>query len=801
VDQLISRRAPLEGPQKNSFHSKSKFPSQQFQRTNQFPGKVKPERCVSYNNYYPENKQTTSAICGILNKIVPDKFELLTQQLLRLLSSPQLLQEVVNQIHKKSVSEHRYSSLYANLCRRLWKEAVNFDCSNQQDHLSQNTFRRLLIEKLQLEFEARHCKLIVYISDKKLPSEEEEKKLKAKHHVLGNIKIIGELYILDVLQEAVVHTCIKQLMQTRKKGSGDDEQQVEMRAVDVECLCQLMTTCGKKLDHEMAKSLMDQYFVRMLKLKEKSKVFPSRIRFMIQDVVDLRKNKWQPRRQVRDAAPKTLMQIRGDLTEENPQLMFDPNFMRVNKLNCDNSVVQANKKAETDFFDARRSPASSDSGANTPTSGKNGGYQPSARNGASELNKNFYRNSKPKLVSSDKIGTAKEKKINQPPSCIDAFTPKFMNNYSAVQAKVRKPLVLTKRSLPLVEQPAIDVSVISRQLLVCSVKTNEYLHHLNKLHNCGDDKMKLDCCTKMLSASFEYMNEAPEEKILKVCTVLQQFVQKNTINSSALIKAFTESLEGVSSLVTKMKNVTLILSKCVDLRLLDLEQVAGLMRSMQVSENAGTRNLTIFLSTLKRLDVGRDELATMFEESGVDLVSFLPDSSAQANEGRVVEELKRLDVSYLDKMLVLKVQVNSKLDTGDYKGLKICCAECKDHHLFLSVFTDCILNHIFPEKLASKERKSISEDLLEFLESIVNSEEQQTQFVSAIESYCKNLNHPEGLQKHMLKVFHFEGIIDQSVLVGWKTDLLRNSQQQHDVLEQVQQWLKSLELSDSSDSE
>jgi len=792
VDQLISRRAPLEGPQKNSFHSKTKFPSQQFQRANQFPGKVKPERCVSYNNCYPENKQTTSAICGILNKIVPDKFELLTQQLLRLLSSPQLLQEVVNQIHKKSVSEHRYSSLYANLCRRLWKEAVNFDCSSQQDHLCQNTFRRLLIEKLQLEFEARHCKLIVYISDKKLPSEEEEKKLKAKHHVLGNIKIIGELYRLDVLQEAVLHTCIKQLMQTRKKGSG--EQQVEMRAVDVECLYQLMTTCGKKLDHEMAKSLMDQYFLRMLKLKEKSKVFPSRIRFMIQDVVDLRKNKWQPRRQLRDTAPKTLMQIRGDLTEENPQLMFDPNFMKVNKLNCD-SVVQANKKAETDFFDARRSPASSDSGANTPTSGKNGGYQSSVRNGTSELNKNFYRNSKPKLVSSDKIA-AKDKKINQPPSCIDAFTPKFMNNYSAVQPKVRKPLMLTKRSLP-VERPAIDVSVISRQLLVCSAKTKEYLHHLNKLHNCDDDKMKLDCCTKMLSASFEYLNEAPEEKMVKVCTVLQQFVQKNTINSSDLIKAFTDSLEGVSSLVAKMKNISLILSKCVNLRLLELKQVAELTSGMQAGGKVGSRNLTIFLSTLKRLDVNRDELSKMFEGSGVDLVSFMPDS----NEGGVVEELGRLDMSYLDKMVVLKVQVTNKLVAADYKGLKSCCADCQDHQRFLSVFTDCILNHIFPEKSVSKEQKTISEDLLELLESIITSEEQQTQFVSAIDSYCKNLDYPEGLQKHMLKVFHFEGIIDQSVLVGWKTDLLRNNQQQDDVLIQVQQWLKSLELSDSSDSD
>ena len=135
--------------------------------------------------------------------------------------------------------------------------------------------------------------------------------------------------------------------------------------------------------------------------------------------------------------------------------------------------------------------------------------------------------------------------------------------------------------------------------LVCKIVTleNKYLMILN---------------TFLLIFSSWYFNR----KNVKILSHFQ---------SATILQAFTDSLERVSSLVTKMKNVTLILSKCVDLRLLDLEQVAGLMRSMQVSENAGTRNLTIFLSTLKRLDVGRDEIATMLEESGVDLVSFLPD--------------------------------------------------------------------------------------------------------------------------------------------------------------------------------
>jgi len=44
-----------------------------------------------------------------------------------------------------------------------------------------------------------------------------------------------------------VHQCVKQLINKKKKGSVDDY------AEDLECLCQIMMTCGRRLDHEKAK--------------------------------------------------------------------------------------------------------------------------------------------------------------------------------------------------------------------------------------------------------------------------------------------------------------------------------------------------------------------------------------------------------------------------------------------------------------------------------------------------------------------------------------------------------------------
>nr|XP_039257067.1 eukaryotic translation initiation factor 4 gamma 2-like isoform X1 [Styela clava] len=127
--------------------------------------------------------------------------------------------------------------------------------------------------------------------------------------MLGNIKFIGELYSLGILQESIMHKCIKQLINKKKKGTLDD------MAEDLECLSQIMTTCGKRLDHPKAKSLMDQYFERMEVLRRKHTELPSRIRFKLQDVAELRGNNWFPRRAQRDTGPRPLRQIRKEIEE------------------------------------------------------------------------------------------------------------------------------------------------------------------------------------------------------------------------------------------------------------------------------------------------------------------------------------------------------------------------------------------------------------------------------------------------------------------------------------------------------
>ncbi|XP_078537067.1 eukaryotic translation initiation factor 4 gamma 2 isoform X1 [Lissotriton helveticus] len=250
---------------------------------------------------------------GILNKLVPEKFDKLCLELLNVgIDTKLLLKGVILLIVDKALEEPKYSSIYAQLCLRLAEDAPNFDGPppEGQPQKQSTTFRRLLISKLQDEFENRSRNVDVYDkNDTPLLPEEEEQRNIAKIKMLGNIKFIGELGKLDLIHESILHKCIKTLLEKKKRV------QLKDMGEDLECLCQIMRTVGPRLDHAKAKSLMDQYFARMRALMS-SKELPARIRFLLQDTVELRGNRWTPRKAFIDNGPKTINQVRQEASKD-----------------------------------------------------------------------------------------------------------------------------------------------------------------------------------------------------------------------------------------------------------------------------------------------------------------------------------------------------------------------------------------------------------------------------------------------------------------------------------------------------
>ena len=57
----------------------------------------------------------------------------------------------------------------------------------------------------------------------------------------------GELGKLEMLHEGILHKCIKQLLEKKKHVPIAD------MAEDLECLCQIMKTVGRRLDKDKAR--------------------------------------------------------------------------------------------------------------------------------------------------------------------------------------------------------------------------------------------------------------------------------------------------------------------------------------------------------------------------------------------------------------------------------------------------------------------------------------------------------------------------------------------------------------------
>uniref|UniRef100_A0A3Q3AGL6 Eukaryotic translation initiation factor 4 gamma, 1a n=1 Tax=Kryptolebias marmoratus TaxID=37003 RepID=A0A3Q3AGL6_KRYMA len=247
---------------------------------------------------------------SILNKLTPQKFQDLMKQVTDLkIDTEERLKGVIDLIFEKAISEPNFSVAYANMCRCL----INLKVPTSDKSGTFVNFRKLLLNRCQKEFEKdqdddeffeKKQKEMELAKDdeerERLRVELEEAKDKARRRSMGNIKFIGELFKLKMLTEAIMHDCVVKLLKNHDEES-------------LECLCRLLSTIGKDLDFEKAKPRMDQYFNQMDKIIKERKT-SSRIRFMLQDVLDLRRSNWVPRRG--DQGPKTIDQIHKEAEME-----------------------------------------------------------------------------------------------------------------------------------------------------------------------------------------------------------------------------------------------------------------------------------------------------------------------------------------------------------------------------------------------------------------------------------------------------------------------------------------------------
>jgi len=292
---------------------------------------------------------------SLLNKLTLEKFDKIYTQIKAIeVSSPEVLDGIVAEVFQKALSESNFAGMYADLCSRLSKENLKLTGSMADAPESEKqklNFRRILLTNCQSEFD-RFANEETLMNDLKTLSDEgtltgedimkvvtkaREKKSaamnefvdkleviskqetvrpedigvvigRAKRRMLGNVMFIGELFKKKLIMEKIIHTeCIQRLLTISKAKKEEDV---------IEALIQLVSTTGKLLSmNTKARPLVDNYF-KDFALLSRDKEIPSRVRFLLKDLLDLRDAGWQGRR---DDGAKTIAEIHADIEKEEKE--------------------------------------------------------------------------------------------------------------------------------------------------------------------------------------------------------------------------------------------------------------------------------------------------------------------------------------------------------------------------------------------------------------------------------------------------------------------------------------------------
>ncbi len=251
-----------------------------------------------------------------LNKMTPEKFERLADQILEIAaqskheSDGRTLRQVIQLTFEKATDEAHWAPMYAMFCRKMLESmSADIKDENIKDRsgavvVGGNLFRKYLLNRCQEEFE-RGWKVNLpgkpegQTEEAALLSDEYYIAAAAKRRGLGLVKFIGELFKLGMLTERIMHECVKKLVDY--EGMPDE--------AEVESLTSLLRTIGRQLDDPASKGQgrMDIYFERIKTTMELPEL-PSRLKFMLMDVIDLRSKGWVSKED--NKGPKTITEIR-----------------------------------------------------------------------------------------------------------------------------------------------------------------------------------------------------------------------------------------------------------------------------------------------------------------------------------------------------------------------------------------------------------------------------------------------------------------------------------------------------------
>lgn len=269
-----------------------------------------------------EPEMVQRKVKAALNKMTPEKFDKIADQILTIAGQSKneqdgrTLRQVIQLTFEKATDEAHWASMYAKFCKRMLEmmspEIRDEGILDKNGNVVSGgaLFRKYLLNRCQEEFE-RGWKVDLpeqptdadgnKTGEAALLSDEYYIAAAAKRRGLGLVQFIGELFKLGMLTERIMHECVRKLLEFQ--GIPDE--------AEIESLTKLLRTIGGNLDStDKGRGMMDAYFQRIQTIQDLPDL-PSRLKFMLLDVVDLRRAHWESKEA--NKGPKTLKEIQAEV--------------------------------------------------------------------------------------------------------------------------------------------------------------------------------------------------------------------------------------------------------------------------------------------------------------------------------------------------------------------------------------------------------------------------------------------------------------------------------------------------------
>ncbi|KAK9696514.1 hypothetical protein K7432_012422 [Basidiobolus ranarum] len=601
---------------------------------------------------------------GLLNKLTLEKFESISDKIIDFANQAteekngSTLQTIIQLVFEKATDEPNFIMVYASLCRKMM-DKISPDVMDESIRGKDNKpvsggalFRKYLLSRCQEEFEKGWK---VDLADgasldnpNALLTDEYYVAAKAKRRGLGLMAFIGELFKLQMLTERIMHECIKRLLSNVQTPEEEE----------TESLCKLMSTVGKQLDRKEAKNYMDAYFQRMKEMSV-NKNLNSRIRFMILDVIDLRSNKWIPRREV--AGPKTISQIHQDAQKQKEETaeMLKKTASSGGRLPHMNQQLSRSNSGRRD---RRGPPGQGPDGWNTvgnaPSSRKTGDLTAFGNLARSKSGANVSLGPGGGVFGALGGGSKGWKTVDGKPK--EEPKPSSGNMFSALMSSEspkkddksfeRKPLNLRPRSV--LETPPEPVK-LTKEEVESKIKAmvEEYLS--------VKDVPEVTTCIKELDSSeshsmvvSEFINEAIDKKKADIDAVIKLFKilsSEDVINRESFVAGILEVMEYLEDIAIDVpqayEHLALMMSGA-PIELEDLPKILETLLSGSGSNPPANKVLGNYLKALSS-DIGPEKLTEKFQKSGLEWSQVLP--KHQHSEDKIEEFMKKYDLEIVPK--------------------------------------------------------------------------------------------------------------------------------------------------------